>query len=103
MINNKVFKPFTEIPEYDKPILVVSTEQGTMPFVAYADDHEEEVEYLDGFIEYVDTPGLHVNAGTNMFVGYLHDYGEEFGWIYLSDAIFTELYAEMLFNGIRGI
>lgn len=100
MINSKVFKPFTEIPEYDRPILVVSTRKGTIPFVAYVDDTEEEIEYINDDTEIVDSIGLFINISNHMFIDYIHNYDEEYGWIYLSDAIYIELYAEMLFNGI---
>lgn len=99
----KIFKSFKNIPEFEKLILVINTRGSIPPFTAIVNLAEEELEYLDGSIEYKDTPALFSNYNNSTFIDYLHNYDEDVKWIYFSDVIDINRYSEMVLMNVKGI
>lgn len=87
-----------EFPIENKLVMIMHPGD-TMPIIGRVEYSEQEIEYIDESTEYVNSKCL--ITSTHLFSGFLSDFDEDTVWIYLEDALITNVLVDFLFANIE--
>ena len=85
-----------EYPETDRLVYMLRPDD-SMPLIGRIENHSVEKEYLNGDVEWVDVPSLVLN---NMVLCALDDLDDETVWLYLENAIRSDITLDLISRGI---